>query len=79
MATVTQSNAVIPALAALRQKAGRITAGITKEVAFERVEGEINDRIDDAYRAKYKTSPYLPPMVGTEVRGETVRVAPRNS
>src|SRR2546423_8243207 len=40
--------------AALRQKAGRIiAAGMTKEVSFEPVEGPINDRIDDAYRAKY--------------------------
>jgi hypothetical protein len=38
--------------AAMRQKAGRImAAGMTKEVAFEPVEGPINDRIDDAYRA----------------------------
>ena len=51
--------------AAIRQKAGRITAaGMTKEVTFEPVEGPINDRIDDAYRAKYKGSPYLSPMIG---------------
>jgi len=38
--------------AGLRQKAGRISAaGMTQEVAFEPVEGPINDRIDDAYRA----------------------------
>src|SRR2546423_5346436 len=44
--------------AALRQKAGRITAaGMTKEVTFE----PVNDRIDDAYRAKYRGSPYLNP------------------
>lgn len=37
--------------AAVRQKAGRITAaGMTKEVTFEPVNGPINDRIDDAYR-----------------------------
>src|SRR2546428_5581925 len=41
--------------AAVRQKAGRIVAaGLTKEVAFELVEGPINDRVDDAYRAKYR-------------------------
>src|SRR3954451_4391235 len=40
--------------AAVRQEAGRIrAAGITKEVVFESVDGPINDRIDDAYRAKY--------------------------
>jgi hypothetical protein len=48
--------------AAIRQKAGRITAaGMTKEVSFEPVGGAINNRID-AYEAKYKDSPYLKPM-----------------
>src|ERR1700733_10460165 len=43
--------------AAVRQKAGRITvAGLTREVAFEPVEGPINDRIDGAYKAKYSVS-----------------------
>ncbi len=64
--------------AALRQKAGRITAaGMTKEVAFEPVEGVINDRIDDAYRAKYKGRPYLSPMIGAHARAATVRIMPR--
>jgi hypothetical protein len=41
--------------AALRQKVGRITvAEVAKEVSFERVHGPVNDRIDEAYRAKYK-------------------------
>ena len=63
--------------AALRQKAGRITAaGLTKEVTFEPVEGPINDRIDDAYRAKYRDSPYLGPMVGARARSATVKVLP---
>ncbi len=64
--------------AAIAQKAGRITAaGLAKEVAFEPVEGAINDRIDDCYRSKYKGSPYLPPMVGARARAATVRVLPR--
>src|SRR3974377_1545522 len=55
--------------AAVRQKAGRITAaGMTKEVTFEHVEGPLNDRIDDAYRAKYRGSPYLDPMIGASAR-----------
>jgi hypothetical protein len=63
--------------AAMRQKAGRITAGdITKEVSFEAVEGPINDRIDDAYRAKYKGNQYLSPMIGARARGATVKVIP---
>src|SRR3954467_6442117 len=61
--------------AAVRQRAGRGTAaGMTKEVAFEPVDGPINDRIDDAYRAKYRGSPYLSPMVGASARSATVKV-----
>ncbi len=64
--------------AAIRQKAGRITvAGLMKEVAFESMEGPINDRIDDAYRAKYHGSPYLNPMIGARARSATVRINPR--
>jgi hypothetical protein len=64
--------------AALRQRAGRITAaGMTKEVAFEPVDGTTHDRIDDAYRAKYTGSPYLAPMVGARARAATVRITPR--
>ena len=41
--------------AALKQKAGRIiAAGMTKEVTFEPVDGEIKGPIDDAYRAKHR-------------------------
>lgn len=65
--------------AAIRQKAGRITAaGKTTEVTFEPVEGAIQDRIDDAYRAKYKASEYLSPMLGARARSATVRVSPRD-
>jgi len=64
--------------AALRQKAGRITAaGATEEVTFEPVDGPINDRIDEAYRAKYGDSPYLGPMIGARARAATVKVLPR--
>jgi hypothetical protein len=63
--------------AAVRQKAGRITAaGMTKEVTFEPVIGPINDRIDDAYRAKYQGSPYLGPMIGRRARSATVKIMP---
>lgn len=66
--------------AAVRQKAGRIiAAGITKEVAFEPVDGPFNDRIDVAYRAKYRESPYLSPMIGARARSATVKVMPRES
>ena len=61
--------------AAMRQKAGRISAaGMTRDVTFEPVDGAVNDRIDDAYRAKYTTSPYLSPMIGNRARSATVKV-----
>ncbi len=64
--------------AAIHQKAGRITAaGTTKEVTFEPVDGAIQDRIDDAYRAKYKGSEYLPPMIGTRAKAATLKITPR--
>ena len=63
--------------AAMRQKAGRITSGgMTKEVTFEPVDGPINGLIDDAYRTKYRRSPYLNPMIGAHARSATVKVMP---
>ena len=66
--------------AAIARKAGRITAaGMTKEVAFEPVDGPINDLIDDAYRAKYRANPYLAPMISARARAATVKVTPRGA
>jgi hypothetical protein len=66
--------------ASVRQRAGRIiAAGITKDVTFQPVDGPINDRIDDAYRAKYKGSPYLNPMIGKRARAATVKILPRQA
>ena len=66
--------------AAMRQKAGRITAaGMTKEVTFEPVEGPVNDAIDDGYRSKYRDSPYLNSMIGARARSATVKVMPRGA
>ena len=66
--------------AAVRQKAGRITAaGMTKDVVFEPVVGSLNARVDDAYRAKYRGNPYLGPMTGDRARSATVKVAPRGT
>jgi hypothetical protein len=63
--------------AAISQGAGQITAaGRTRDVNFEAVTGSINDRIDDAYRAKYATSPYLQPMIAARARAATVRITP---
>ena len=64
--------------AAVSQKAGRITAaGMTREVTFKAVDGPTNDRIDDAYREKYKGSPYLSSMTGARARAATLKVVPR--
>src|SRR5579863_9722739 len=61
--------------AAIRQKAGRITAaGMTKDVCFEPVGGAVNHHIDEAYRQKYAKSPYLAPMIGERARAATVRI-----
>lgn len=66
--------------AAMSQKAGRIiAAGMTREVSFEPVAGAFNDRIDDAYRAKYAGSPYLKPMISERTRAATVRVSRRTT
>lgn len=66
--------------AAMRQQAGWITAaGMTKEVTFEPVDGPINDRIDKAYRAKYRSSEYLGPMIGSRARSATVKIMPREA
>jgi hypothetical protein len=66
--------------AALRQRAGRITAaGMTKEVAFEPVDGPINERIDDAYQAKYQGSSYLGAMINARARAATIKVLPRRT
>lgn len=65
---------------ALRQKAGRITvAGMIAEVSFEAVAGSNNDRIDEAYRAKYASSAYLGSMIGARSRSATVRIIPRGA
>ena len=64
--------------AAIKQRAGRIiAAGLTKEISFAPVDGPINDLVDQAYRAKYRGSPYLDSMVGAGARSATVKVMPR--
>ncbi len=68
--------------AALKQKAGRISAaGMTADVTFKPVvDAATCDRIDDAYRAKYAGNRYLDPMIGARARAATIRVeAVRNS
>jgi hypothetical protein len=63
--------------AALKQKAGRISAaGMTKEVIFEAVDGAINKEIDEAYRTKYKDSPYVNAMVSERAASTTIKITP---
>jgi len=61
--------------AAIKQKAGKIeAAGMVKKVQFEAVSGSINDKIDDAYREKYSSSPYLQSMISDRAKAATIRV-----
>jgi hypothetical protein len=63
--------------AAMAQKAGRITAGgMTLDVRFEPAEHELNDRIDAAYRARYRGNAYLGAMVSERAAAATVRITP---
>ncbi len=52
---------------------------MTKDVVFEPVTGPINDRVDHAYRVKYRSSPYLDPMIGPRARSATVKAIPRDA
>jgi len=61
--------------AAIKQKVGKIeAAGMIKKVHFEAVTGSINEKIDDAYREKYRNSPYLQSMISEQAKAATVRV-----
>jgi len=63
--------------AALKQPVGEITAaGMTKKVTFLPIAGEIDKRIDDAYRKKYKGSPYLNSMISERARSATIKIVP---
>jgi hypothetical protein len=64
--------------AAVSKQAGKIVAaGMDIEVRFEVADGPINDRIDEAYGAKYRGSPYLSDMVSARARAATVKITPR--
>jgi len=64
--------------AAVNQKAGRVTAaGMTKEVAFEPVDGPVNEEVDEADRTKYGRCQYLSSMIGGGPRSAMVKILPR--
>jgi hypothetical protein len=46
---------------------------MAREVTFEPVDGPIHDLIDEAYREKYRNSPYLSPMISTRARAAKCR------
>lgn len=64
--------------AAISQKAGQIeAAGLTRQVNFEQESDDaVNRRIDDAYRTKYKGSPYLNAMIESGPRSATIKILP---
>lgn len=61
---------------ALQQKAGRIIAAGTKEVASELVQGEVNNAVDESYKKKYRNSPYLTSMTSDRAKAATVKITP---
>lgn len=62
---------------AIAQKAGRVhAAGMVKDVNFEKVNGSINEQIDEAYKKKYAKNPYLSSMISTRAKEATVKVIP---
>ena len=62
---------------AVRERAGQISAaGMKKLVAFQPVQGAINDQIDAAYRAKYGSSKYLAAMLSARASAATLRIRP---
>lgn len=60
---------------------GRVQAGgVEKDVTFEEeADPGLNDRIDDAYRTKYRRSQYAASMVTAEARSTTIKLVPRST
>jgi hypothetical protein len=59
---------------------GHVSAGgIDKDAAFEDVGGELDDRLDDAYRSKYRrySENTLQRITSPEARSTTLRLTPR--
>lgn len=60
---------------ALSQKSGKIKSNGTEfRVQFQPISGEINDKIDEAYRVKYSSSSYLQSMISDRAKAATVKV-----
>jgi hypothetical protein len=64
--------------AALASKEGRIEAGgVERDVSFEDPPGDVLERVDDAYRAKYGHSSYVDAMLAPQAQATTLRLVPR--
>ena len=68
--------------AATARPEARVSAGgIEMEVAFAEVAADVtlNDRIDDAYRSKYRRygADYIDPMIADQARATTLRLTPQ--
>ncbi len=59
------------------QVSAEVRAGRDLWEARAAVDGPVNDRINDAYRAKYGDSPYLPSLFEEKAREATLKVMPR--
>ncbi|MCS6994840.1 MAG: DUF2255 family protein [Anaerolineales bacterium] len=66
----------------LTRREGRIrSGGVEKDVAFvEEADAGLNDRIDAAYREKYRRypKPYVDACVTPEARAATLKLTPRS-
>ena len=67
--------------AARANRRGHISAGgVERDVAFVDVEGDLNDAVDDAYRAKYERyESYVGPMVAPQARATTLKLVPEET
>ena len=66
--------------AAQMHHAGRIwVGGIEKDVSFvAQPDADLNNQIDQAYRAKYSQSPYVDSMIDSDSRTTTIKLSPRS-
>ena len=63
--------------AAIRQKAGQITAaGMNRDVTFGAAEAALTAQINAAYKAKYGGSPYLSSIIAGRAQAATVIILP---
>lgn len=59
-------------------RAGHVSAGgVERDVALRDADDEVNDAVDDAYRAKYgRYSSYVQPMLAAQARATTLELVP---